>query len=85
MEQHRCQIPECPRQIPLERLMCVRHWYMVSRMTRQRIWETYRKGQERDLTMVTPEYIGAMKLAVGEVQRAEAQTSGAPGGSSSTP
>lgn len=51
-------------------LMCKKHWYMVPRALRDRVWETYRPGQERDKSP-SSEYMIAHHEAVAAVAKAE--------------
>jgi hypothetical protein len=41
----RCPIQRCSCQIDPSRLMCRRHWYMVPKDMRDRVWATWRSGQ----------------------------------------
>jgi len=40
-----CPITECEGKIDPSRLMCRAHWYMVPKILRDRVWETWRSGQ----------------------------------------
>jgi hypothetical protein len=42
---HHCHAERCAEKVKPELFMCRRHWFMVPRMLRDRIWDTYRKGQ----------------------------------------
>jgi hypothetical protein len=39
---HTCPYPGCDEQVAVQRLACRRHWYTVSKPTRDRVWDTYR-------------------------------------------
>ena len=45
---HTCHARRCNRVVPEKMLMCKRHWFMVPHGLRDRVWETYRPGQEID-------------------------------------
>jgi len=42
---HHCHATACKTEVPPEMLMCRKHWYMVPRELRMRVWATYRRGQ----------------------------------------
>lgn len=42
---HRCHARKCTVHVPPEMLMCRRHWFMVPKGLRYRVWSTYRRGQ----------------------------------------
>lgn len=46
--QHHCHWPGCQKQVPPARWGCREHWYALPKDLRDRIWRTYRPGQERD-------------------------------------
>jgi len=48
MVQHTCHARRCNRVVPEKMLMCKPHWFMVPRELRDRVWATYRAGQEID-------------------------------------
>jgi hypothetical protein len=41
----RCPVAGCRDQIDPSRLMCRRHWYLVPKQVRDRVWATWRSGQ----------------------------------------
>lgn len=43
---HRCAARGCKRRVPIKMLMCRAHWYTVPKPIRDRVWATYRPGQE---------------------------------------
>lgn len=60
---HDCAARGCTQQIPLHRLMCGPHWRKVPRKLRQRVWGSYRPGQEIDHNP-SGDYVRAVRLAV---------------------
>jgi hypothetical protein len=46
---HECHWPGCGRQVPPAMWGCRSHWYALPKELRDRIWRTYRPGQERDI------------------------------------
>jgi hypothetical protein len=42
---HHCHARGCKVEVPPQMLMCSRHWYMVPRHIRRRVWHHYREGQ----------------------------------------
>jgi hypothetical protein len=67
---HTCHAVGCEKPVPPKMLMCKRHWYMVPSSLRERVWATYRPGQEvrKD---PSPEYMEAHKAAVRAVAEQE--------------
>lgn len=55
---HHCHWPDCDKQVPPAMWGCRRHWFMLPAALRNRIWLTYRAGQEIDLD-VSREYMEA--------------------------
>lgn len=45
---HCCHAVRCQVEIPPKMLMCRRHWFMVPKDLRDRVWAAYRAGQEVD-------------------------------------
>lgn len=45
---HDCHWPGCGAQVPPAMWGCRRHWYRLPKVIRDRIWRTYRAGQEED-------------------------------------
>lgn len=45
---HTCHHPTCNVEVPPKMLACRAHWYALPRRIRDRIWRTYRAGQEID-------------------------------------
>lgn len=47
---HICHWPGCQRQVPPPRWGCKPHWFTLPKPLRDKIWQTYRPGQEVTLT-----------------------------------
>lgn len=45
---HRCHWPGCEVQCKPAQFSCRKHWYMLPRALRTKIWQAYRIGQEED-------------------------------------
>jgi hypothetical protein len=60
---HVCHWPGCDKHVPPAMWGCKAHWFTLPKTLRDRIWATYRRGQEVTKTP-SPEY---MKVAL-EVQ-----------------
>jgi hypothetical protein len=45
---HTCHWPGCDRQVKPALWGCRAHWYALPKAFRDRIWQTYRPGQESD-------------------------------------
>lgn len=60
---HTCHWPECTTAVPPKLWGCKKHWYMLPQALRNKIWATYRPGQEITKTP-SKEYL----LAAKEVQ-----------------
>jgi len=43
---HECHWPTCRLDVPPAMWGCKRHWFMLPKGLRDRIWATYRPGQE---------------------------------------
>ena len=43
---HTCHWPGCPVDVPPKLWGCAKHWYALPKHLRDRIWATYRPGQE---------------------------------------
>lgn len=46
---HSCHWPGCINQVPPAMWGCRRHWYMLPKYLRDKIWSAYRPGQEDDM------------------------------------
>ena len=60
---HSCHATDCRVAVPPEMWGCRRHWFMVPKPIRDRIWRSYRAGQCDDMTP-SLEYCMAAKDAV---------------------
>jgi len=47
---HHCHWPGCPEQVPPAKWGCKKHWFMLPKVLRDKIWEMYEPGQEITLT-----------------------------------
>ena len=57
---HVCHWPGCGKQVPPAMWGCRPHWFALPRVLRDRIWDSYRPGQEKDLR-VSENYFEAAK------------------------
>jgi hypothetical protein len=48
--EHHCHWPGCPRQVPPAMWGCKEHWFKLPKRLRDKVWATYRPGQERTMT-----------------------------------
>jgi len=76
---HACHWPGCDKQVPPAMWGCKPHWFRLPKTLRDRIWRTYRPGQERDMSP-SSDYLAAAN----DVQRwcrkqIDAQISQGPG------
>lgn len=46
---HTCHWAGCNTQVPPAMWGCTKHWYMLPRELRSKIWAAYRTGQEKDM------------------------------------
>lgn len=60
---HECHWPDCKEQVPPAMWGCRKHWFMLPKHLRNKIWMTYQIGQEVTMTP-SREYIDV----VNEVQ-----------------
>jgi hypothetical protein len=56
----RCPVSGCREQIDPSRLMCRRHWYLVPKQIRDRVWATWRSGQGA----LSKEHLEAVRVAI---------------------
>lgn len=47
---HECHWPGCTTQVPPALWGCKTHWYMLPQYLRNKIWASYRIGQEVNMT-----------------------------------
>lgn len=57
---HECHWPGCKLQVPPAMWGCTVHWYKLPKSLRNKVWETYRIGQEIDGTP-SNKYMEVMK------------------------
>lgn len=67
---HTCHATDCVTPVPPTMWGCRKHWYMVPKTIRDRIWSTYRVGQCDDLNP-SMDYCQAAKEAVIAVAQRE--------------
>lgn len=46
---HECHWPDCILQVPPAMWGCKKHWFTLPKSLRDKIWATYRPGQEKEL------------------------------------
>lgn len=68
---HHCHWPGCDKQVPPAMWGCRQHWYTLPQDLRNRIWMTYRPGQERDWTP-SAEYLAVAKAVQQWIRENEA-------------
>lgn len=47
---HTCHWPGCDKQVPPAMWGCKPHWFALPKYLRDKIWDTYRPGQEITMT-----------------------------------
>lgn len=57
---HECHWPGCTRQVPPAMWGCKEHWFELPRVLRNKIWATYRPGQEKTMDP-SAEYLAAAR------------------------
>jgi hypothetical protein len=73
-ETHKCSALSCDSQIPLKRLMCYRHWWMLPHELRRQIWKEYRPGQEKEgVASASPAYLELVGQAVEFIREKESK------------
>ena len=60
---HSCHATDCTTPVPPEMWGCRRHWFMVPKPIRDRIWSAYRAGQCDDMNP-SADYCQAARDAV---------------------
>lgn len=73
---HHCHATACPIEVPPTMWGCKRHWFMVPKPIRDRIWASYRVGQCDDMNP-SMEYCHAAReavIAVAELEGKESDT-----------
>lgn len=64
MTAHTCHWPGCGKHVPPAMWGCREHWFALPKPLRDRIWATYRRGQEIDKSP-SAEYL----MAADDVQK----------------
>ena len=59
---HECHWPTCKTEVPPSLWGCKKHWFKLPLSIRNRVWETYRPGQEMRMNP-SAAYIAAAKEA----------------------
>lgn len=59
---HHCHWPGCERHVPPAMWGCRTHWFRLPKSIRDRIWKSYRPGQEKDMNP-SAEYLEAARAA----------------------
>lgn len=59
--QHTCHWPGCEKQVPPAMWGCKYHWFRLPQSLRNKIWETYKPGQEEGRTPVSRAYYDTAK------------------------
>lgn len=70
---HHCHATGCEANVPPSMWGCRKHWFMVPKRLRDRIWATYRRGQEDD-KRPSIAYLHAAREAVIAVAKKEGKT-----------
>ena len=58
--EHVCHWPGCAVQVPPAMWGCTSHWYSLPQRLRNKIWATFRPGQEKTLTP-SADYLAAAR------------------------
>ena len=69
---HHCHARGCTVPVPPKLLMCRRHWFMVPKPIRDRVWEHYQPGQEDREVEATEAWHQAADDAINAVAECEA-------------
>jgi hypothetical protein len=67
---HHCHATGCTHPVPPKLFMCRNHWYSLPKDMRDRIWKTYRRGQEID-KRPSAEYLEASRAAIKFIEERE--------------
>ena len=70
---HPCHALGCSVEVPSKMFACKRHWYMVPKSLRDRLWREYRPGQEND-KKPSCRYIAVQRRCVYEIAQREGRT-----------
>jgi hypothetical protein len=47
---HHCHWPGCPVNVPPAKWGCMKHWMRLPKRLRDKVWATFRPGQEKNWT-----------------------------------
>lgn len=67
---HLCHAEGCRVSVPPSMFMCKRHWFLLSRELRSKIWAAYVEGQEVTKNPST-EYLEAARAGVAYIKAKE--------------
>ncbi len=67
---HQCHAKNCTQSVPPRMLMCKKHWFMVDKPLRDKVWAEYQPGQEINKNP-TYTYLLTAKAAIECVRREE--------------
>jgi len=59
---HKCAVEACTRRVPSEMLMCRRHWFMVPKDLRDRVWAGYRRGTDAEYDVAVAAAVDAVRI-----------------------
>lgn len=48
--EHHCHWPGCDKQVPPAKWGCYAHWMRLPKRLRDKVWATFRPGQEKSMT-----------------------------------
>lgn len=71
MARHTCHAAGCSTPCPPKCLMCRKHWFMVPRPLRDRVWATYQEGQEAGMATPSAAWHSAANAAINTVAEQE--------------
>lgn len=66
---HTCHATGCKASVPPEMWGCKRHWFMVPKKIRDRVWATYRVGQCDDMSPSREYCLAARDAVIAVAQR----------------
>lgn len=68
--EHTCHATGCHAHVDPAMFMCRRHWYVLPKVMRNKIWDAYVPGQETRMDP-SPEYLAVSREAIAMVERVE--------------
>lgn len=57
----RCEVDNCTQQVPTDMLMCRRHWFLVPKDIRDRVWAGYHRGMDEEYEVAVAAAIDAVR------------------------